>query len=447
MITNMVVDLLCIIIAFVVSMSAIYQSRHDKRTYPIKTFIGLSIGIMFILVLDIFVRQINGKGNVVGSYIFNTLYWLSSILFCLFWLIFIIYYVAKSKLSYLKVLLFCCPAAVIEIILLFVNIRFGFIFSIEGTKGILIRGPFYKLNIVFFLFYIISALSMDVIITLTEKEYWHKKESGLLIIYAALPLAGLLIEAITFNFTLIWPFETLTLLMMYVSNQQNAMTRIRINEANEREKRVELENEIVEQNVKVMLSQIQPHFLYNCLTTIAQLCDIDPKTAKQATIDFSKYLRTNLDSIKATENIPFLTELDHIKKYLSLEKLRFEDDLNIVYDIEATSFMIPTLSVQPLVENAVKYGVCQKENGGTVFIISKEEKDSYVILVKDDGVGFDLSKVNKDGRTHIGIENARQRLEKMCHATLNIESTIGVGTIVTIRIPKEEKGYEDNSRG
>lgn len=201
----------------------------------------------------------------------------------------------------------------------------------------------------------------------------------------------------------------------------------------------EMQNEMLQMRVSIMVSQIQPHFLYNSLTSIAQLCEKNPSKAKKATIEFSEYLRRNMNSLKEQAPVPFESELKHLETYLSLEKMRFGDELNVEYDIETTNFLIPSLTVQPLVENAVKHGVGMKEDGGTVTIATKEFDDRYEVIVSDDGVGFDTSKKPNDGRTHVGMENVRNRLKTMCNALLNIESTVGKGTVATITIPKEEK--------
>lgn len=200
----------------------------------------------------------------------------------------------------------------------------------------------------------------------------------------------------------------------------------------------EMQNEMLQMRVSIMVSQIQPHFLYNSLTSIAQLCEKNPSKAKKATIEFSEYLRRNMNSLKEQAPVPFESELKHLETYLSLEKMRFGDELNVEYDIETTDFLIPSLTVQPLVENAVKHGVGMKEDGGTVTIATKEFDDRYEVIVSDDGVGFDTSKEPNDGRTHVGMENVRNRLKTMCNAVLNIESTVGKGTVATITIPKEE---------
>lgn len=205
----------------------------------------------------------------------------------------------------------------------------------------------------------------------------------------------------------------------------------------------ELEHEVEKANMAVMISQIQPHFLYNALNTIKSLIRRDPKKAEQAVIDFSYYLRGNMDSLTHTEPIPFETELAHVKYYCDIELLRFSDKLKIEYDIQEKKFCVPTLSIQPIVENAIKHGVTKKPEGGTVRISTASDDKDYIVTVKDDGVGFDPSAIEEDdGRSHVGIQNIRYRFENMMHATVSIESEKGVGTCVIIRIPKNSATKE-----
>ncbi|MEG1262867.1 MAG: histidine kinase [Clostridia bacterium] len=207
----------------------------------------------------------------------------------------------------------------------------------------------------------------------------------------------------------------------------------------ERDRYHNMEVELVKSQTAIMLSQIQPHFLYNALSAIAQMCEKKPAVAKEAVIAFSEYLRSNMQSLKSKRPIPFGEELRHLANYLKLEQMRFGDELKIVYHIETTDFSIPPLTIQPLVENAVKYGVGMSENGGTVVISSKACLDGVEIVIADDGVGYDPAQVQFDGRSHIGIENVRQRLELMCGGTLTISSVKGTGTTAVIRIPADAK--------
>ncbi len=251
-------------------------------------------------------------------------------------------------------------------------------------------------------------------------------------------LAGLLLDAINefFFFTSIPLFEvgmSLSLLnqivILVIDLHRQYLESIRYQQ---------MQKELYEAKVSLMVSQIQPHFLYNSLTSIAMMCTKDPKRARTATINFADYLRGNMNSLKQKAPVPFTQELEHLKKYLMLEQMRFGDMLNIKYDIQATDFVIPQLSVQPLVENAVKHGVGMKEDGGTVTIATREEADCFKVIISDDGVGFDTAKpIEDDGRSHVGMENVRQRLRELCDADVIIESEIGKGTVATIRLPKK----------
>lgn len=199
----------------------------------------------------------------------------------------------------------------------------------------------------------------------------------------------------------------------------------------------QLERELEQANMAVMISQIQPHFLYNALNTIKSLIRRNPKAAEEAVIDFSYYLRGNMDSLSHAEPIPFRTELEHIHHYCKIELLRFPDKLHLEYDIETDAFNVPPLSIQPLVENAIKHGVTKRPEGGTVNIHAYEDAENYIVSVEDDGVGFDPTVVlKKDGRSHVGLPNTCYRLESMLHAKVDIKSKIGIGTTVTVRIPK-----------
>lgn len=200
------------------------------------------------------------------------------------------------------------------------------------------------------------------------------------------------------------------------------------------------EKELLELHTQIMLSQMQPHFLYNSLTTISGLCYLEnAQQAKEVVDKFAAYFRQNLDSMGKDKYIPFETELQHIQTYLWIEKVRFEDDLTVEYKIGPSDFQLPSLSLQPLVENAVKHGICKKKGGGTVTIETKETPEEYLVIVRDNGVGFDPQKLSEDGRSHIGIENITQRLEILCSGRLEIWSKPGEGTIAVVRLPKEEK--------
>ena len=192
------------------------------------------------------------------------------------------------------------------------------------------------------------------------------------------------------------------------------------------------------QRVQQMLSQIKPHFLHNALTLIIDLCDTAPQKAKAATVEFSRYLRGNMESIDRAGPIPFVKELEHTKLYLNIEQMRFAGDLQVRYDIACTGFSLPALTVEPLAENAVRHGVREKPDGrGTVVIATRETPDGYEITVTDDGPGFDPDRLPEDGQMHVGIANVRERLRQIVDGSLEYRSAPGEGTAAIIRIPKQ----------
>lgn len=200
----------------------------------------------------------------------------------------------------------------------------------------------------------------------------------------------------------------------------------------------EAEREIEKLKTDIMLSQIQPHFLYNSLTTIKHLCRVDPEGAEKAVTEFAYFLRGNMDSLTADKLIDFTDELNHTRAYFSMEKLRFGDDLTIEEQIACTAFRIPALTLQPIVENAVRHGIREAENGkGKVTISTQEYPDRYEITVTDDGNGFDTQILEGDDHDHLGIRNVRYRLEHMTKGSLMIESTVGKGTKAVIALPKQ----------
>ncbi len=198
---------------------------------------------------------------------------------------------------------------------------------------------------------------------------------------------------------------------------------------------LEQEKQLMDMNIAVMRSQIQPHFLYNALSSIRRLIKKDPEVAATAVEKFSAYLRQNLESMNRVEPIPFSTELEHLQEYLYLEKLRFGERLQVEYDIGYADFVMPVLSLQPIVENAVKHGILKKEEGGCIWIATRRDGGNVILSVIDNGVGFYPEQTAEDGKTHVGFENVRRRIEMQCKGTVSVESEMDVGTTVTITMP------------
>ena len=198
------------------------------------------------------------------------------------------------------------------------------------------------------------------------------------------------------------------------------------------------DDEIQSQQFQIMMSQIKPHFLFNCLAVIGALYRTDVDKGDKALAQFSDLLRYDIDSLNSDKPIDFLKEFEHSERYLELQKLRFGNKLNVEYDLECTDFLLPTLTLQPIVENAVTYGARESSSGaGLVTIMTRESGDHYEVVVKDNGPGFDPDNIPDDGeRSHIGIKNVKERLQRACGGSLKIDSVPGEGTTVTMIIPK-----------
>ena len=202
----------------------------------------------------------------------------------------------------------------------------------------------------------------------------------------------------------------------------------------EYDKMKEEENLLAEAEIRALQAQINPHFLYNTLSTVQALCRIDPEKASEVTEKFAKYLRQNLESLDKDECIPIKKELEHTRIYSEIEMVRFPQ-IEIIYDIKDEDFSIPALSIQPMVENAIRHGVRIREHG-VVSISTDCGERFHKIVIKDNGKGFDVKSLATMESSHIGVKNVKERIEKMCNGVVNIESTIGEGTTITIRIPK-----------
>jgi two-component sensor histidine kinase len=302
------------------------------------------------------------------------------------------------------------------------NLFFRYFFFIN-EMGFYERGSFYPASQI----YPALALLILFVIIISSRSLGRKNQT-VFILYPLLPLAGLVIDLFVNGLSLTYIGAFLSILCIYFY--------IHVERGREM---AEKEKEMMEDRVKIMLSQIQPHFLYNALSTIQSLCHEDPEAAERATAEFSEFLRGNMDSLSQDKPIAFEKELDHAKHYLAMEMLRFPDKLKVEYHIETSLFRLPTLTLQPIVENAVRYGITKTKKGGTICISAYEGPASYIVKVEDDGAGFDPEAPHADGRTHIGIQNVRQRLQEISHGTLEIQSTIGKGTVAVITIPKGER--------
>ena len=192
------------------------------------------------------------------------------------------------------------------------------------------------------------------------------------------------------------------------------------------------QREIAQQRASIMVLQMRPHFIYNTMTSIYCLCSQDPEKAQQVVMDFTTYLRKNFTAVASAAPIPFSSELEHTRAYLAVEQAQYAKSLMVDYDTPHTFFRVPPLTLQPIVENAVKHG--RDPNAGPLHISIRTRKTDTgsEITVSDNGCGYDPAD---DSEPHITLKNIRQRLELMCGGSLTITPNDGGGTTVTVTIP------------
>lgn len=282
----------------------------------------------------------------------------------------------------------------------------------------------------------IICMAIDAVIIIKYRESLNRREQIALASYIVLPVVAMTIQIFVYGIALLYLSTSISALCIYMGLQVEQAHRFQ-----------ERELELEKSRTQVMLSQIQPHFLFNSLASICYLCRTDPAQAEKAVVEFSSYLRGNIDALSTVAPIAFTQEMEHLKHYLEIEKMRYGKKLNVIYDIQASAFKLPCLTVQPIVENAVKYGVGKRSEGGTIWVSVKEADECFLITVKDDGPGFDVEGKLEEDRAHVGINNVRTRLYQQCGGTLLLESRVGEGTTVLMKIPKVPEAVWEREKG
>ena len=283
------------------------------------------------------------------------------------------------------------------------------------------------------LLYALPVAAFDTYLTVRARARLDSLLFACLMAYNVIPVLATVAQTFTYGFNVLIVADMICVLLLFFEIQTWSARIL----SERSEQLVRSEAELADSRIAAMVSQIQPHFLFNALDSIYQLCEEDPSRAQQAVDMFSSYLRANLASLRRTAPVPIETELGHVRTYLDLEKISMEDLLIWELDVQATGFSVPALSVQTLAENAVRHGVSKKPDGGHITVRTREDRTCWMVSVTDDGVGFDTSAPLGEG--HVGLENSRRRIEALCGGTLDITSEPGRGTTAVIRIPKEER--------
>ena len=358
------------------------------------------------------------------------LYWITVILLLMVDSLYPKYVSAKIK----RIMMIYGILATLLTIVLPASIYTRFIYEIEG------------IGLVTILYLIIRLLK-------AQSEY---KTGAILIMIA---LAGIFITAIydilyhisivynsfgelvpigIFQFLFIFSFILAQRLFNAYENANELTNQLTISLRNEKA----ASDELLKAELSFLKAQIKPHFLYNSLSVIMALSTENPQRTKELLYDLSRYLRGSFDFENYEGVMQLQNELTTVRAYLSIEKERYQGKLRVVYDIDETiNVYVPLLSIQPLVENAIRHGIMKKSEGGTVTLRIYKEDSSTIIVVKDDGIGIPAEKcaniLNKEElSTGVGLKNIHRRLMLQYGQGLYIASKEGVGTRITMTIPE-----------
>jgi len=323
------------------------------------------------------------------------------------------------------IMLILCLFSVGNLIYNTVNHHIYFI----DSDNIYRRGPLYAWNM------FPAFISLIFIFTLIVKyrQYLSKKQLFSFACYIAIPVVMGVLSAFSKETTSVLSMGiTFSLVMMFITYEQERTERM-VKQAVDLE---EEEKENMKFKTMMLWTQVQPHFIYNNLNVIGFLCKKDPDLAAETVEHLSSFLRSYIDAYDKDVCIPVEEEIEIINHYVYMQKLRYGEKLKVDINIETTNFMLPPLSLETLVENAIKHGVMKKISGGIVSIHIYETYDEYISEVSDNGVGFDPAEVYSDGWNHVGLKNSISRLKYMINGTMTIDSAVGQGCKVAIHIPK-----------
>lgn len=408
-------DLFGLVIVLIIFISAL--SEHLREKNGSRSFLRLLMFTILTLAADIVTRLGEGRPE------YRAMTLLAATLaacFCFLAVLCFLNYLRKtlypSNRVVIAIFAFLCAICLSSVGLLIGNLFSGYA-SYVNEAGHLVHRDEVLVAGIYLTFPVLSFLGVLLAPPFARNSPHVTRFSFLL--YALFPVVGSFADFCIHGLSMTYAGFVLSVLLIYtgIYRQKQKM--------------------IADQQNALMLSQINPHFMYNTLSTIAAMCDIDPTQAKQLTLEFSQYLRRNLTTLTCEDLIPLSQEMNHVECYLKIEKARFQERVNVLYSIHCEDFYVPPLTVQPIVENAVRHGITRKAEGGTVRIAAYSAPKHYVIEVRDDGVGFDTRSNPNDNRKHVGLENVSGRIRRMCHGRLVVRSVIGVGTRVTIVIPKK----------
>lgn len=281
-----------------------------------------------------------------------------------------------------------------------------------------------------------AGMLLDLSLLVQYRRRVSREIFAAMLSYIVLPLTATAVQMFFYGVSLTNIAISVSMILMFLETTIEQNRRA----AEQDRKLAWIERELTESRIATMMSQIRTHFIFNTLGAISGYCKIDPAKADEMITRFARYLRRNMQYLEEKDLILFDTEARQVEDYVMLEQMRFPGRIEFGEDFEVTDFKLPPLTVQPLVENAVKHGITKPGRSGSICVSTRRAGNSIIIEVSDDGAGFDSAGWERSAS--IGLRNVRYRLKHMANATLAIESAPGQGTRATICIPQQQEGIK-----
>ena len=279
---------------------------------------------------------------------------------------------------------------------------------------------------------IVTFLFIGVVVVLYRRQT-DRFIKQMIAIAFLFPMAGFLMSLMSSGFNFNNIMVSVSELLMFMLYEKNK-TDVTLKYGYELEK---AKTELAEARLTLMQAQIKPHFINNAMIAVQEVCYTDPERAAELIEHFARYLRNNINATSSSLPIEFNDEVQAVKEYLAIEYADTSKRFKFEFDIRCDSFKVPALSIEPLVENAVKHGIDRYSEEGRVILLSYETEDAYHAEIRDNGGGFEMSDETL-GKGGIGLKNTEERLRTMCGGRLEIKRSDG-WTTAEIIIPKAKE--------
>lgn len=412
--SNIALNIFGVFLAIILIICSFFDKteRAASKRWLQAMLISNLIVLICIIVNDI----LNGKAEYTAiNYVVTTMSFIMGYTIALSFNFYLMEYLKpkrKKLISVISILMYV-TASLLIISSCFSDLYFTI------TDGVYKRGKLYWLSHSFI--FIIPLI--NIINSIIKHKFTDKTYVCVCISYCAITIIALIIQVSIPHLSIIYVATLLAQVIVYM------LVYVRMGYENERHK-----TEFAQQQIALALSQMQPHFIFNSLDTIRYFCDKNSAIASDMVYIFAKYMRFNMDALVQNNPIPFSDDLHHAQRYVAIEKRRFKG-INLFYNIEVCDFSLPPLTIQPIVENAIKNGSSSQDSGTEISISSSTADDNFIVTISSNSIDFQAPAPYSTTANYCDIENIRNRLQTMCGGALDIENTPDGNTSVIIKIP------------